>query len=106
MAENQNDFQSILINLAEAVDKVENVFQRSRPVIIYELDTLTFNRILLEFKGLKINENQIKIDISGVEIIFILENSYKSVETKIEEKLEEPKQKNIWQRLFSLKKGS
>ena len=107
MGEDQNDFQSVLINLAEAVDKVENVFKNSKPVIIYELDNATFNSIHSKFKSLKIDENQIKIDISGVEVIFILENSYKPVEKEIKKEVEEPKQKiNFWKRLLTFKKGS
>lgn len=77
MAESKNSFEDILTNLALIVDGTQTLFPRSKSVLIYELNQDDFNKVRLNFRNLKIDENQIKIDISGTEIVFILENSYK-----------------------------
>jgi hypothetical protein len=84
MGENQENFEQFLSNLAFAVDNVENLVPRSKTVIIYEINAHDFENIRKNFKNIKIDENQIKIDISGTEVIFILENSYQQPEKKEE----------------------
>jgi len=106
MESNQNGFENILTNLALVVDGTQTIFPKSKSVIIYELDYADFNYIKGNLKNTKIDENQIKIDISGTEIIFILENSYKieeEIKEEIEEeiKVEEPK-KGFFKRIFNL----
>lgn len=76
MAENQENFEDFLSNLAFAVDNVEKLVPRSKTVIIYEISSYDFESIRKNFKNIKIDENQIKLDISGTEVVFILENSY------------------------------
>lgn len=105
MAENKNDFNSILENLALVIDGVQKVFPTSKSVLIYELNQQAFNFVKSNFKNIKIDETQIKIDISGTEIIFILENSYK----KKEEEIVTPEEKKLFgklKELFTSKKSS
>lgn len=105
MAENKNDFNSILENLALVIDGVQKVFPASKSVLIYELNQQAFNFVKSNFKNIKIDETQIKIDISGTEIIFILENSYK----KKEEEIVTPEEKKLFgklKELFTSKKSS
>lgn len=82
MAEDKNDFNTILENLALIIDGVQKIFPTSKTVLVYELNQLDFNFVKSNFKNIKIGETQIKIDISGAEIIFILEGSYKPEEIK------------------------
>ena len=108
MEKDQNGFENILTNLALIVEGTQDLFPRSKSVLIYELDYADFNYIKGNLKSTKIDENQLKIDISGTEIIFILENSYKQEEV-VEKKEEEVVEKNFISRffkLFSRKKSS
>lgn len=105
MAENKNDFNTILENLALVVDGVQQVFQPSKSVLIYELNQQTFNFVKSNFKNIKVDETQIKIEISGTEVLFILENSYK----KKEEEIITPEEKKLFgklKELFTGKKSS
>ena len=105
MAEDKNDFNSILENLALVIDGVQKIFPASKSVLIYELNQQAFNFVKSNFKNIKIDETQIKIDISGTEIIFILENSYK----KKEEEIITPEEKKLFgklKELFTSKKSS
>lgn len=76
MGENKENFEEFLSNLAFAVDNVEKLVPRSKTVIIYEINSYDFENIRKNFKSIKVDENQIKLDISGTEVVFILENSY------------------------------
>jgi hypothetical protein len=96
MAENQNGFENFLTNLALITDGIQNLLPYSKSVIVYEINQKDFNFIRSNFKNIKYDETQIKIDISGTEVIFILENSY-----KVEEKAPEPVvEKTTWRKFL------
>jgi hypothetical protein len=105
MGENTNGFEDVLTNLALVTEGVQSLFPESKSVLIYELKQRDFNHIRSNFKYVKYDENQIKIDISGTEIIFILEGSYNETET-LEPEIQEPEpvvveeKKSFWRRLF------
>lgn len=97
MAEDKTGIDSILENLALITEGIQNLFPTSKSVLIYELNGRDFSYVRSHFKNIKIDESQIKIDISGTEVIFILENSYKEEEIK-----EEPVEvKSGWEKLKS-----
>lgn len=89
MGENKDGFENTLTNLALIVDGIQNLYPNSKSVLIYELRFSDFEYVKNNFRNSKIDENQVKIDISGTEIVFILENSY-----KFEEKVEEEPKKD------------
>ena len=103
MGENTNGFEDVLTNLALVTEGVQSLFPESKSVLIYELKQRDFNYIRSNFKNIKYDENQIKIDISGTEIVFILEGSYKEFEKP---EIQEPEpvvveeKKSFWRRLF------
>jgi hypothetical protein len=108
MGENQDGFENTLTSLALIVDGIQSLYPTSKSVLIYELKFSDFQYVKSNFKNIKIDENQIKIDISGTEIVFILENSYKE-EEEIEIKEEPIKKENIKNKILkflSFKKGS
>ena len=74
MGENTKSFNQHLGELAEVADKVQNLY-RGKSTIVFELSTLEF----ATFKGLldpnNANEQQFKIDISGTEFIYLLDES-------------------------------
>lgn len=100
MAENKTGIDLILENLALITDGVQSLFPTSKSVLIYELNVRDFNYVRSHFKNIKIDETQIKIDISGTEVIFILENSYKEEPKK--EEIEIPEEKTTWEKIVSL----
>jgi hypothetical protein len=104
MAENKDSFENTLTSLALIIDGIQTLYPSSKSVLIYELKFSDFQYVKNSFKNLKIDENQIKIDISGTEIVFILENSY-----KIEENIETKKKESLKDKIFkilSFKKSS
>lgn len=112
MEENKNGFEDVLTNLALIVDGVQTLFPKSKSVLIYELNQNDFNSVKSNFRNLKIDDYEIKIDISGSEIIFILENSYK-IEPVVEQLVDDEPEVIIkltkWEKiknLFSRKKSS
>ena len=74
MGENTKSFNQHLGELAEVADKVQNLY-KGKSTIEFELSTLEF----ATFKGLldpnNANEQQFKIDISGTEFIYLLDES-------------------------------
>ena len=77
---------------------------------IYELNQDDFNYVKFNFRNLKIDDTQIKIEISGTEIVFILENSYKEEPIIVEEEKKEEKVEETFfsklKNLFTSKKSS
>jgi len=106
MAENQNSFEDSLGKLALIVDGIQGLFPRSKSVLIYELNQIDFNFVKSNFRNLKIDDTQIKIDISGTEIVFILENSYKEEPIMIEEEIIKETFFSKLRKLFTSKKSS
>lgn len=74
MGENPKSFNQHLGELAEVADRVQNLY-KGKSTIVFELSTLEF----ATFKGLldpnNLNEQQFKIDISGTEFIYLLDES-------------------------------
>jgi hypothetical protein len=63
--------------IAEITDYIEKLFPNGRAVLVYELKKNDFENVQKEF-GIKTNsDKQFKIDISGSEVIFILDELLK-----------------------------
>jgi hypothetical protein len=59
--------------IAEITDYIEKLFPNGKAVLVYELKKTDFENVQKEF-GIKANsDKQFKIDISGSEVIFILD---------------------------------
>ena len=74
MGENQKSFNQHLGELAEVADKVQSLY-KGKSTIVFELSPHEF----ATFKGLldpnNLNKEQFKIDISGTEFIYLLDES-------------------------------
>jgi len=64
--------------LAEITDSIEKLFPNGKGVLVYELNITDFQQIKTEFNIRNKSEKQFKIDISGTEIIFILDELLKA----------------------------
>jgi len=101
MAENQKSIDWIIEKLALITDATQELFPTGKSVLIFELEYNEFKKIQKNFREVDSNYKQFKIDISGVEIIFILEGEV----NKPIVMTEEPKKKSFWGRLSSLVSG-
>ena len=63
--------------LAEITDQIEKLFPKGKGVLVYELNREDFFKTKTEFNIIETIDKQFKIDISGVEIIFILDELLK-----------------------------
>jgi hypothetical protein len=85
MEENKESVIGVMEKLAMITDATQSLFPNGKSVIVFELPENDFIEVQKNFREIDRDFTKFKIDISGVELIFILENSY------VEEKpVEEP----------------
>jgi len=101
MEENSKSTDGVLEKLTMITDATQQIFPNGKSLIIFELETNDFKKVQDHFRKIDINHKKFVVDISGVEVVFILENSMQD-----EEKVEETKSfwKSIKTKLFG--KGS
>ena len=75
MAKIEESVVGDLEKLALITDGIQNVFPDGVGAIVFELKPHDYYRVKNNFKQLNTKEDRFKIDISGVEVIFILEGS-------------------------------
>jgi hypothetical protein len=97
MAKNEESIVGDLEKLALITDGMQNIFPDGVGAIVFELRPHDFYRVKNYFKQLKTDGSRFKIDISGVEVIFILEGT---IEEKIED---EPiiEKKSFWSQILT-----
>jgi hypothetical protein len=84
MEENKESIIGVMEKLAMITDAVQSLFPDGKSVIAFELPEVSFKEVQKNFREIDRNYKKFKIDISGVEVIFVLENSYEE-QTPIEE---------------------
>lgn len=97
MEENSKGANGVLEKLAMITDATQQIFPNGKSLIIFELETNDFKKVQDHFRKIDTNHKKFVVDISGVEVVFILENSIQD-----EEKVEETKSfwKTIKTKLF------
>jgi hypothetical protein len=75
MAENQKSIDGIIEKLALITDATQTLFPDGKSAIVFELNYIDFKKVQTNFRQIDQGYKQFKIDLSGVEIIFIMENS-------------------------------
>jgi hypothetical protein len=75
----------VIERMALISDAIDNLFVNGRKVIVIELNKVDFEETKKQFKNVNLSLNQFKIDISGVEFIFILDELLNVSEDKVEE---------------------
>ena len=98
MAENQKSIDGIIEKLALITDAAQTLFPDGKSAIVFELNYDDFKKVQTNFRQIDQGYKQFKIDLSGVEVIFILENS-------IQEEVVETPKKKIFSGLISLIRG-
>lgn len=76
-----------LTNLALITDGIQKLFPTGSGVLVYELNPYDFYNIKRRFPEVGENKNRFKIDISGVEVVFILKGSIEKELNNVEKEL-------------------
>lgn len=102
MAENQES-PSIIESLAVVTDAMQTIFPEGKMICVYELPEEEFKKVQTNFRKIDSQYNRFSIDISGLEHVFILENTNIPI---AETPKQNPPKKTIKQKLVSWFKSS
>jgi hypothetical protein len=67
----------IIEKLAILADAMEQIFPEGKPLVVFQLNPQDFKSVLGHFRGIDHHHKQFKIDMSGVEMVFILDELLK-----------------------------
>lgn len=73
MAEDQKSIDGVIEKLALISDASSQLFPDGRIAMVFELKEPDFKRVQNNFRDVDRNHKQFKIDISGIEFIFLLD---------------------------------
>jgi hypothetical protein len=85
MENNSQVIYGLIERMALVSDAIDSLFANGKKVIVIELNKFDFEQTKRQFKNVDLNLNQFKIDISGIEFIFILDELLNVSEDKTEE---------------------
>lgn len=95
MEEDKKSDLGILEKLAMITDATQELFPDGKSLVLFELNEEDYKKIQNYFRKIDSEHKKFVVNISGVEVVFILENHI-----KIEEKIIQPK-KNIFLKFFT-----
>ena len=75
MEENYKSVDGIIEKLALISDAVDSLFPDGKSAVVFQLKNDDFKKVQNNFREVDKNHKQFKIDISGVEFIFLEETS-------------------------------
>ena len=73
MEENKESVVGIIEQLAIVTDATQTIFPNGKVIMVFELAEVDFKNVQSNFRGIDHGHNKFSIDISGVELVFILE---------------------------------
>lgn len=73
MAENKKSIGGSVEKLALISDVMDNMFPNGRKAVVFELKLDDFKKVQNNFREIDRSHKQFKIDISGTEFIFLLD---------------------------------
>lgn len=82
MATNKEGVNGLIEKLAYISDDVGKIFPKSRSVVVFSLNNEDFDFCKNQVSNFS-NTNQLKIDISGIEFIFLRDELLNNAEDKI-----------------------
>jgi len=83
MAENQTSIDGIIEKLAIVSDAVDDLFPNGKKAVVFELKEDDFKKVQNNFREIDRTHKQFKIDISGTEFIFLLDELLSDEKDKI-----------------------
>ena len=75
MEENYKSIDGVIEKLALISEAVESLFPKGKSAVVFQLNKNDLSKIQNNFREIDKNHKQFKIDISGVEFIFLEETS-------------------------------
>jgi len=97
MGEDKKSVDGIIEKLALISDGVQTLFPEGKSVIVFELSRKDFSKVQKNFREVDRAHKQFKIDMSGVEIVFVLDGTLNQNEI-----VKQPEVKvGFWKKLFS-----
>lgn len=75
MEENFKSIDGVIEKLALISDAVDSLFPEGKSAVVFQLNNEDFKKVQNNFREIDKNHKQFKIDISGVEFIFLEETS-------------------------------
>lgn len=75
MGENYKSIDGVIDKLALVSDALESLFPDGKSAVVFQLNTEDFKKVQNNFRDVDRNHKQFKIDISGIEFIFLEETS-------------------------------
>lgn len=75
MGQNQKSIDGLIEKLALIADATDNLFPNGRKAVVFELKYEDFKSVQSNFREIDREHKQFKIDISGIEFIFLLDES-------------------------------
>lgn len=82
MEKNNKGVNGLIEKLAILSEEVRNVFPTGKSVVVYSLDDKDFNFVKAQVGNFDGKTNQFKIDISGMEFIFLKDELLSDAEDK------------------------
>ncbi len=83
MGENQKSIDGVIEKLALIAEASEELFPNGKKAIVFELKLTDFKKVQNNFRQVDHSYKQFKIDISGVEFIFLLDELLTDEKDKI-----------------------
>lgn len=83
MEKNNQGINGLIEKLAILSEEVRNVFPTGKSVVVYSLDDKDFNFVKAQVGNFDDKTNQFKIDISGMEFIFLKDELLNDAKDKI-----------------------
>ena len=83
MGESQKSIDGVIEKLAIVSDAVDDLFPSGRKAVVFELKEEDFKKVQNNFREIDRSHKQFKIDISGTEFIFLLDELLSDEKDKI-----------------------
>lgn len=81
MAKNQEGVNGLIYNLANVADELVKIYPNGKSVVVFSLSNDDFKSAKMQVNDFS-NTEQFKIDISGTEFIFLMDEKLKVAEDK------------------------
>jgi hypothetical protein len=81
MATNKEGVNGLIQKLAIVSDELSKIYQSGKSVVVFSLNNEDFNFTKVQVNNFS-TDNQFKIDISGIEFIFLRDELLNNVEDK------------------------
>jgi len=83
MGQDKKSIDGIVEKLALIADAMDSIFPNGKKAVVFELKNEDFKRVQNNFREIDRSHKQFKINISGTELIFLLDELFSDEKDKI-----------------------